>query len=96
MRSKNIQVIIADAEAIVVAAKAKAAVALAANADPALKPNQPNHNIPVPSNTKAVLEGSWCGLFFFLKPLHLQGQRSLHSYGQQCRPQSLYTKVFVQ
>lgn len=58
MRSKNIQVIIADAEAIVVVPKARAAVAFAANADPALKPNQPNHNIPVPSNTKAVLEGS--------------------------------------
>ncbi|MNW04526.1 hypothetical protein D3C71_2006280 [compost metagenome] len=49
--SKKIQVIIAEAEAIVVVPKAIAAVALALNAEPALKPNHPNHSIPVPRIT---------------------------------------------
>jgi hypothetical protein len=56
--SKNIQVIIAEAEAIVVVPKAIAAVALAAKAEPELNPNQPNHNIPVPKITYVILEGS--------------------------------------
>ena len=55
--SKNIQVIIAAPEAIVVVPKAIAAVAFAAKADPALKPNQPNHNIPVPKITNGILDG---------------------------------------
>jgi hypothetical protein len=39
------------AVAVLVVATAIAAVALAPSAEPALKPNQPNHNIPVPSST---------------------------------------------
>ena len=40
--------------------KAWAATALAASAEPALKPNQPNQSNPVPSPTKATL----CGTVF--------------------------------
>ena len=35
-----------------------AAMPLAASAEPPLKPNQPNHNNPVPRPTKATLCGS--------------------------------------
>src|SRR3569833_3493041 len=42
--SKNIQDMAAAAEAVVVVANAVEANALAPNADPALQPNQPNHN----------------------------------------------------
>src|SRR5690606_38818535 len=48
--SKNTQAMPAAADAVVVA-KAYAAKALAPPADPALKPNHPNHSKPVPSNT---------------------------------------------
>ena len=41
----------AAAEAVLVVAKACVAVALAASADPALKPNHPNQSIPVPRIT---------------------------------------------
>ena len=36
---------------------ARAAVPLAARAEPALKPNQPNHSKPAPSRTKGTLCG---------------------------------------
>ncbi len=49
--SNRIHASIADADAVCVVAKAIAAVAFAASADPALKPNQPNHSMPVPSST---------------------------------------------
>jgi hypothetical protein len=39
------------AAATVVVPSACTAMPLAPNAEPALKPNQPNHNRPVPSNT---------------------------------------------
>jgi len=60
--SKNIQVIIADADAIVVVAKAIAAVPFAAKDEPALKPNHPNQSIPVPNKTKGIFVGI-CSLF---------------------------------
>jgi hypothetical protein len=41
----------AAAAATVVVPSACTAMPLAPNAEPALKPNQPNHNRPVPSNT---------------------------------------------
>ena len=63
--SKNIHVIIAEAEAIVVVAKAIAAVPLAPSDEPALKPNQPNQSIPVPKRTKGIFVGI-CSLFFRL------------------------------
>ena len=65
--SKKIQDNIAVAEATVVVPKAIAAVALAAKAEPALKPNHPNQSIPVPKMTNGIFEGSWCG--FFLLPI---------------------------
>ena len=63
--SKSIHVIIPEAEAIVVVPKAKAAVAFAPKAEPALKPNHPNHNIPVPSITNGIFAGL-CSLFLRL------------------------------
>src|SRR3954469_3439734 len=52
----------AAAEAVLVVAKAEAANAFAPSEEPALKPNQPNHNKPVPSNTNGMLAG--CSSFF--------------------------------
>ena len=49
--SKNIHAKPAAAAAVLVVAKAFTANAFAPNAEPALKPNQPNHNKPVPINT---------------------------------------------
>src|SRR5262245_39308225 len=49
------QVIMATDPAMSVLTKAVADTPLAASALPALKPNQPNHNRPVPSATKAML-----------------------------------------
>src|SRR5687768_7749086 len=49
--SKNIQARPAAAAAVLVVAKAETANELAPNADPALKPNQPNHSKPVPIST---------------------------------------------
>ena len=49
--SKNIHDKPAVAAAILVVAKADTANVLAPNADPALKPNQPNQSKPVPINT---------------------------------------------
>ncbi len=51
---------IATDAAMSVLTKACAATALAASAEPPLKPNQPNHNNPVPRPTKATL----CGTVF--------------------------------
>ena len=56
-QSKKIQPSIAAAEAVLVVAKASAAGPLAASAEPALKPNQPNHSMPVPSSTNGMLAG---------------------------------------
>ena len=49
--SNRIQVSMAAADAVFVVATAAAATALAASDEPALKPNQPNQSIPVPSST---------------------------------------------
>ena len=49
--SNKIQAKPAAAAAVLVVAKAEAAKLLAPTAEPALKPNQPNHNKPVPNNT---------------------------------------------
>src|SRR5438093_6881118 len=46
--------------AMSVLTKACAAMPFAASAEPALKPNQPNHSRPVPRATKATLWGSVC------------------------------------
>src|SRR3954447_6668446 len=49
--SKNIQDKPAAPAAVLVVANAEIDNILAPNAEPALKPNQPNHNKPVPINT---------------------------------------------
>src|SRR5258705_8807145 len=49
--SKKIHERPAAAEAVFVFAKAFTARLFAANAEPALNPNQPNHNRPVPKST---------------------------------------------
>ena len=68
-RSKKIHVSIAAAEAELVVIKAFAASPEAPNADPALKPNQPNQSIPVPKMTKGIFVGSWEN--FFLLPKNI-------------------------
>ena len=50
----------AEADAVFVAANAIAACPEADSAEPALKPNHPNHNIPVPRMTNGMLAGV-CG-----------------------------------
>src|SRR6186713_3154228 len=55
--SKNIQVRPADAAAVVVVPNALTAKEVAPTAEPALKPNQPNHNSPVPINTYGTFAG---------------------------------------
>src|SRR5262249_53424758 len=59
IQSKKIQPNIAAADAVFVVAKASAAVPEAPIAEPALNPNQPNHNIAVPRMTNGTLAGSW-------------------------------------
>ena len=54
----------ADAVATCVLVKASAARPLAASAEPALKPNQPNHSRPAPSMTN----GRLCGRIWVLGP----------------------------
>ncbi|MNL34415.1 hypothetical protein D3C87_1563880 [compost metagenome] len=49
--SKKIQVSAAAAEAVIVVDNAVEARLEAENAEPALKPNQPNQSIPVPNST---------------------------------------------
>src|SRR4051812_18780818 len=62
------QPIIAAAVAVFVVVKAMAAVSLAASADPALNPNQPNQSNAAPSRTK----GRLCGRMGSLRqPLRL-------------------------
>src|ERR1700733_11328641 len=55
--SKNIQERPAAAAAVFVVEKADTARLFAANAEPALKPNQPNHSKPVPINTYGIFAG---------------------------------------
>src|SRR5262245_3813677 len=55
--SKNIQASMAAADAVLVVANACVAVAFAARAEPALKPNQPNQSIPVPRMTFVMSDG---------------------------------------
>ena len=49
--SKNIHASAAEAEAVFVLANARTAKLFAPKAEPALKPNYPNHNNPVPKIT---------------------------------------------
>src|SRR5436309_1441790 len=56
----NIHVHIAMEPAMSVLTKACAATPFAARAEPALKPNHPNHSRPVPNATNATLCGSVC------------------------------------
>ena len=65
-QSKKIQPSIAAAEAVLVVAKASTAASLAASAEPALKPNQPNQSMPVPSSTYGMLAGSCASLATWL------------------------------
>src|SRR5687768_12015904 len=60
--SKNIQDKPAAAAAVLVVANADTARPLAANAEPPLKPNQPNQSKPVPIRTYGILAG---GISFF-------------------------------
>ena len=55
--SNNIHDSPAEAAAKFVVANAMAAKGDAPTAEPALNPNQPNHNKPVPSNTNGMLAG---------------------------------------
>ena len=57
MTSKNIHDKPADAAAVLVVANADTASAFAPRAEPALKPNHPNHNSPVPINTYGIFAG---------------------------------------
>src|SRR5690348_7866120 len=61
-RSTRIQLIAAEAVATWVLVKARAARPFAARAEPALKPNQPNHSRPAPSMTNGRLCGLNCAL----------------------------------
>ena len=65
-QSKNIQPSIAQADAVLVVANASAAEPFAAVAEPALKPNQPNQSMPVPSSTYGTLYASWASLAMWL------------------------------
>src|SRR6266699_1393604 len=58
IQSRQVQVTMAVAAAVLVAVKAWAARPLAASADPALKPNQPNQRMPAPSRTSGTLWGT--------------------------------------
>src|SRR6266513_2891739 len=58
IQSRQVHVTMAIAAAVLVAVKAWAARPLAARADPALKPNQPNHSNPAPSSTSGTLWGT--------------------------------------
>src|SRR5690349_9933086 len=66
--SKNIQLRPAAAAAVLVVAKAETDSGFAANAEPALKPNHPNHNKPVPISTYGIFAGgiSLCSICAFL------------------------------
>ena len=62
------QLSMAAAAAVLVVMKAVAAVALAPRAEPALKPNQPNHRMPVPMS---VHGRAWGGMASLGQPLRL-------------------------
>ena len=55
--SNKIQVNVATEAAIVVLKNATPAIAFAPNAEPALNPYQPNHNIPAPTAVNTTLIG---------------------------------------
>src|SRR5436309_199956 len=57
--SYEIQASIAAAEAVFVVIKADTARGDADRAEPALKPNQPNHNMPVPKITNGIFAGEF-------------------------------------
>src|SRR2546422_268844 len=57
IESSTAHVSTAAAAALFVFTNASAAVPFAASADPALKPNQPNHSRPAPIRTSATLGG---------------------------------------
>src|SRR5256886_16582118 len=57
-RSRQTQVTSAAAAAVLVFVNASAARPLAASAEPALKPNQPNHRRPAPRSTSGTLCGT--------------------------------------
>src|SRR5439155_541072 len=57
-RSRHAQVTSAIAAAVLVLVNASAARPLAARAEPALKPNHPNHRSPAPSSTSGTLCGT--------------------------------------
>src|SRR5712692_3388571 len=57
-RSQQAHVTSAVAAAVLVFVKASAATPFAASAEPALNPNQPNHNNPAPSSTSGTLWGT--------------------------------------
>src|SRR2546427_12695593 len=57
-QSRQAHVTMAIAAAVLVLVKASAASPLAARADPALKPNQPNHRSPAPSRTSGTVCGT--------------------------------------
>ena len=57
-RSRHAHVTSAMAAAVLVLVNASAARPLAARAEPALKPNHPNHKSPAPSSTSGTLCGT--------------------------------------
>src|SRR3989441_11512514 len=57
-RSRHTHATNAVAAAVLVFVNARAASPLAASADPALNPNQPNHRSPAPSSTSGTLWGT--------------------------------------
>src|SRR5499426_2804903 len=56
--SRIVQTTSVPAGASIVVTNARPAIGLAANALPALKPNQPNHRTPAPSSTNGTLCGT--------------------------------------
>src|SRR6188768_4290490 len=58
MASRNVHTTSVAAGASIVVTNASPAIGVAANALPALKPNQPNHNNPAPSSVNGTLCGS--------------------------------------
>lgn len=57
-QSKNIQLIIAVADAVLVLRNALTAIPSAWSELPALNPNQPSHSMAAPSSTNGMLAGS--------------------------------------
>ena len=90
IQSKNIQPSIAAAEAVLVVPKAIAAVPLAASAEPALNPNQPNQSMPVPQDDERDV-GRRCvslATWLFRRPrIRAPGQRrqTRPTCGPPCR-----------